>query len=182
MPTSIRSARPKTSQGCELFDFSFVDPDNRRPVDYDIRKELLTQIIEFEKEGPDQLLRFLRSNRESGVEKLYTTWKLLNFRNAHPDIFTKGEYIPLSCKGEGPATLAFARHFGNEWVAIAAPLQSALKSQTSNNNHELQLPVNTTVEWVDILTNRAYCHSGSLPVADLCRDFGVALLFGSTEM
>ena len=170
---------PDIYQGCELWDLSFVDPDNRRPVDYRTRQELLTQIGEIEKEGVDQLFTFLHDNRASGIQKLYTTWKLLSFRNAHPEIFARGEYHPLPCEGDGQATVAFARRLGNDWVAVIVPLQSQ-PAGGSARNREILFPEQGPSRWVDLFTKRTYQHSGKLTVANLCRDFPLALLFGST--
>src|SRR5690606_21759494 len=72
---------PDVYQGTELWDFGLVDPDNRRPVDYDVRRQLLAQ-IEEDCEVParfDALLRGMIENLEDGRAKLYLIWRTLTF-------------------------------------------------------------------------------------------------------
>jgi (1->4)-alpha-D-glucan 1-alpha-D-glucosylmutase len=71
---------PDIYQGCELWDLSFVDPDNRRPVDYKYRMELLMSIQQREAATSYEFLAFLRAHRNEGYEKFFVTWKSLNFR------------------------------------------------------------------------------------------------------
>jgi (1->4)-alpha-D-glucan 1-alpha-D-glucosylmutase len=113
---------PDVYQGCELWDLSFVDPDNRRPVDYEIRMQFLFQLIVQEEKGKDGLFTYLRQHRDAGIEKLYLIWKTLNFRKRHPLVFREGEYIPVGVTGSEISAAAFARKNDNDWVLIAIPL------------------------------------------------------------
>ncbi len=104
---------PDLYQGDELWNFALVDPDNRRPVDYESRKQLLNEVITG-CEGPDEPRReFLRSlveNPEDGRIKLHVIRCALAARRDHPQLFAASRYLAL--QAGGPArdhVLAFAR-------------------------------------------------------------------------
>ncbi|MFP5348467.1 MAG: malto-oligosyltrehalose synthase [Gammaproteobacteria bacterium] len=109
---------PDIYQGNELWDFSLVDPDNRRPVDYARRDRLLAEI---ERIGDADRARFARSlldTLEDGRAKLYVTWRALTLRRAKSSVFRDSDYVPL--KADGPLAehvFAFARRAG-DWAAI----------------------------------------------------------------
>jgi (1->4)-alpha-D-glucan 1-alpha-D-glucosylmutase len=93
---------PDIYQGQELWDFSLVDPDNRRPVDFERRRELLNRMqAELAREGSSQweFARRLAENPRDPNLKLFVTWQLLQFRRRHPELFRKGQYIPLLAQG-----------------------------------------------------------------------------------
>jgi (1->4)-alpha-D-glucan 1-alpha-D-glucosylmutase len=101
---------PDIYQGTELWDFSLVDPDNRRPVDYDLRRRLLDELRAVPEEGRVNLCRELTENKEDGRIKLYLLWRALCCRREHPGLFTTGEYLPAHADGERDGNLcAFAR-------------------------------------------------------------------------
>ncbi len=120
---------PDFYQGTELWDFSLVDPDNRRPVDYERRRALLAELDGFEGAGgaalPGSRLTLagrLMSDISDDRLKLYVTAALLRFRRAHRDLFAEGDYTPLS--GEGPRRdhlFAFARRLGERHVVVTVP-------------------------------------------------------------
>ncbi|MEJ2652891.1 MAG: hypothetical protein P8173_14140, partial [Gammaproteobacteria bacterium] len=92
---------PDIYQGQELWDFSLVDPDNRRPVDYTRRRELLQALMAdmSETEGITQRARALVDGLEDGRAKLYVTWKSLDLRRRCTAYFQHGEYLPLAARG-----------------------------------------------------------------------------------
>ncbi|MBA2520501.1 MAG: malto-oligosyltrehalose synthase [Chloroflexia bacterium] len=96
---------PDIYQGTELWDFSLVDPDNRRPVDYDKRAKALAALA-----APfDPLL--LTNDPRDGRLKLLVTERLLRFRRVQPDLFAFGDYQPLETGGTRAEHLcAFSRH------------------------------------------------------------------------
>ena len=115
---------PDIYQGDDLWDFSLVDPDNRRPVDYGRRLEMLTQLqSECGRDGPDsRWVRALVDNPNDGRCKLYLIWKTLQFRRAHEALFRDGEYLPLKVSGDHAAKIcAFARRHGGELAIVIAP-------------------------------------------------------------
>ncbi len=114
---------PDIYQGTELWDLSLVDPDNRRPVDYNIRTQYLKDVAGSE--GKDRFAR-LWQNRFSGQIKLDLIRRLLQLRAASATLFTQGVYLPLSIIGEYKENiLAYARKHEDDWVIIIIPLHLA---------------------------------------------------------
>src|SRR5438552_6373832 len=79
---------PDIYQRNEIWDFSLVDPDNRRPVDYKRRAEMLDSLASVK---PEELFR----NWPDGRIKMFLTQRTLQFRRAHFDLFQRGEYLPI---------------------------------------------------------------------------------------
>lgn len=103
---------PDFYQGTELWAFNLVDPDNRRPVDYQLRRAMLAKIRESvhlcRRESVRQMLR----DMNSGAIKMYVTSCALEFRRRNPGLFAQGSYVPLAIAGERSAcAVAFARRF-----------------------------------------------------------------------
>ncbi|HYJ04946.1 MAG TPA: malto-oligosyltrehalose synthase [Chthoniobacterales bacterium] len=110
---------PDIYQGSEIWNFSLVDPDNRRPVDYQQRKELLESL---EKAPPEELLE----QWPDGRIKLFLTQRLLRFRRDHQALFKHGKYLPLSLSGAfADCCVAFAREHEGQWIAVLAPRLSS---------------------------------------------------------
>jgi (1->4)-alpha-D-glucan 1-alpha-D-glucosylmutase len=116
---------PDIYQGNELWEFSLVDPDNRRPVDYKARHrtlQLLKARFESSRQPAERQARELAQNMEDGLIKLYTLWKMLDLRNQRPKLFNEGEYIPLRVTGDkAKHVLAFARKSADEVLITAVP-------------------------------------------------------------
>jgi (1->4)-alpha-D-glucan 1-alpha-D-glucosylmutase len=112
---------PDIYQGNEVWDFSLVDPDNRRPVDYEKRRRMLTELRTAGMPDAGKV-RALVDTLADGRCKLYLTWKVLQFRREHEDLFCRGEYIPLQVSGEHASNLcAFARRYKGETLIAIAP-------------------------------------------------------------
>ncbi|WP_277182963.1 malto-oligosyltrehalose synthase [Caballeronia sp. BR00000012568055] len=106
---------PDLYQGTELWDFSLVDPDNRRPVDYALRREWLAELGE---QGPpsEQL-----SNWRDGRVKLALVHRSLALRKHCESLFAQGDYVPLTVQGEqAEHVIAFARHAGSAFAIVIA--------------------------------------------------------------
>jgi (1->4)-alpha-D-glucan 1-alpha-D-glucosylmutase len=114
---------PDFYQGTELWDYSLVDPDNRRPVNYSIRIEMLQELKRRESEhGLLKLAKELTINKDDGMIKLYLIYKALNYRKANRELFEIGEYIPLETMGERANNVcAFVRRIGNIRAIAVAP-------------------------------------------------------------
>lgn len=183
---------PDFYQGTELWDLSLVDPDNRRPVNYDWRAELLEDLMLSE--GPELIEHLLR-DWENGRVKLYLTFNALRARKARPDLFNHGAYIPLTVEGDmSRHVVAFARHRGDSWAIVAAPrLTVELARQRDLPTGEAPLgerhwremtvaiPAAAPDRWENALTGEMFeCQpAGSgktLPVASLFGRLPVALL------
>ena len=116
---------PDTYQGCELWDFSMVDPDNRRPVDYEKRDRWLTEIKESVL-SRDDLFRKLWEERLNGKIKLAVTAFLLEERKRYPHVFQYGKYIPLSVTGKyKDQVLAFLRQHEQINYLVVLPVHLA---------------------------------------------------------
>ena len=111
-----------TYQGTELWDFSLVDPDNRRPVDYGRRRELLGQLREREKGDRRALVRELLERPEDDRLKLYVTSLALRCRRDHPGLFAEGAYLPGEPAGSrSEHVFGFARRLGGTVAVVAVP-------------------------------------------------------------
>jgi (1->4)-alpha-D-glucan 1-alpha-D-glucosylmutase len=112
-------------QGTELWCYTLVDPDNRRPVDYGRRRELLGALKARIAEAGENLVSLARElveGREGGRIKLYVTYRGLNFRRAHGPLFLSGSYGPLETVGDKKDHVcAFSRSLGDEMVVAAVP-------------------------------------------------------------
>jgi (1->4)-alpha-D-glucan 1-alpha-D-glucosylmutase len=119
---------PDFYQGTELWDLSLVDPDNRRPVDWALRRRLLEDLAK-EIEGTQDLAglaRNLLETRENGRVKLYLTRQTLAFRRARTALFERGEYRPLEAQGSlAEHVCAFARVADGEVALTVVPLHLA---------------------------------------------------------
>lgn len=164
---------PDTYQGCELWDLSFVDPDNRRPVDYSRRKQYLDELIRKEREGKDALFGFLKDHCLHGVEKLFVTWKALNFRKHHADLFERGAYIPVQTTAKETAIVSYARHHEERWVIVTAPLGVGGAPYTDD---ALILPEHAPVQWHNVFTGETFHAERRILLSECFRSFPVALL------
>ena len=109
---------PDTYQGTELWDFSLVDPDNRRPVDYPKRAEMLRQLqsaVAASNGDMTELCRDLVTAKEDGRIKLYVHYKTLGLRRERPGLLSAGDYFPMACEGaHADHVFAFARRSGDD--------------------------------------------------------------------
>jgi (1->4)-alpha-D-glucan 1-alpha-D-glucosylmutase len=116
---------PDIYQGNEIWDFSLVDPDNRRPVDYDLRRRMLRALADRVSRPSGELAELakeLMAHREDGTIKLFVTWMALTYRTRHKDLFLDGTYLPL--EGDGPSrdhVCAFARRLRDHQVLVVVP-------------------------------------------------------------
>jgi (1->4)-alpha-D-glucan 1-alpha-D-glucosylmutase len=111
---------PDIYQGAELWDLSLVDPDNRRPVDYELRQRLLYETEkELERNRGDAMGRFMRSWQD-GRFKLAAILTLLALRRERPSLFSEGSYEPISAQGERADEIcAFYRQQADASVIVA---------------------------------------------------------------
>jgi 4-alpha-glucanotransferase len=129
---------PDTYQGTELWDLSMVDPDNRRPVDYPVRLGFLEEI-----KGEVIDLSELWRTAPTGKIKLFFLKQLLQLRQLYPDVFAKGQYLPLHVKGKyAENVIAFARHYKNDWLVFVLPIN--ISSMVDSDEDEIE-----NVDWAD---------------------------------
>jgi (1->4)-alpha-D-glucan 1-alpha-D-glucosylmutase len=152
---------PDIYQGGELWDLSLADPDNRRPIDFDARKELFASAKTLDAQGA-------MKQRASGMPKIWLIGKALEARGRFPDCFgAEGNYTPLAVRGaKAEHVLAFAR--GGDVVVIAPRLVRGLNSNWQDTSVELP-----PGQWRSILTGEEI-KCGEL--RELTAKFPVALL------
>ncbi|HEX2922485.1 MAG TPA: malto-oligosyltrehalose synthase [Chloroflexota bacterium] len=115
---------PDFYQGTELWDLHLVDPDNRRPVEYGPRVEMLERIKEGRETGErlSDLAAELLAHWEDGGVKLHLIHRALSYRRRHPDTFTRGDYVPLAATGRHrDRVCAFARRDEDATVVVVVP-------------------------------------------------------------
>ena len=106
---------PDIYQGNEIWDYSLVDPDNRRPVDYPRRQKMLDGL---QNAHAAQLL----ASWPDGRIKLFSTQRLLLFRRNHLELFRSGSYLPLSVAGTfAECCVGFARKHEDRFILVLAP-------------------------------------------------------------
>ena len=170
---------PDTYQGCELWDLSLVDPDNRRPVDFEQRRTFLEQAAD-----PAALLADWRDGRI----KQHVIARTLALRRRHPELFETGSYEPLEAAGGlGDRVVAFGRRTEREMIIVVVPrlVAGLLEHQglpcpaaPAWGDTRLELPpASAEREFVEHLSGRRMpTSSGPLMVADVLSDLPVALL------
>ena len=154
---------PDLYQGTEVWDHSLVDPDNRRPVDYDRRRQLLRTLSGGDAEGA-------LARRADGGSKIWLIHRLLTLRRRQPALFgQESGYQVLPVSGsKAKHALAFSR---TEGLAVVVPrLVIALKQEWADT--AVALPDG---RWVNVLTDEDVA-GGSAYVHHLCRRFPVAVL------
>jgi (1->4)-alpha-D-glucan 1-alpha-D-glucosylmutase len=158
---------PDLYQGTEVWDLSLVDPDNRRPVDYECRRKMLDEILQLE--GPDMARRVMERSHE-GMPKMWVVYRALQMRKEHPEWFgEKAAYVPLIVEGSrSEHVVAYLR---GESVVTVVPRWTT-KVAGAWRDTSLLLPDGT---WMNRLTGSTM-QGGRVALRSLLRDFPVALL------
>jgi (1->4)-alpha-D-glucan 1-alpha-D-glucosylmutase len=185
---------PDIYQGCELWQFHLVDPDNRQPVDYAKRSAMLAELVQ-QFSGPPAswaaALASMTANMENDNLKQYLTWRTLQLRRRWPELFSAGSYQPLLATGTAAGHVcAFARHHGALTAIVAVPrLLTKLADVTAGGYAAMQwedtavpLPKSGTA-WLDVFSGATF-DSGPemLQASELFAHFPVALLVNSADM
>jgi isoamylase len=167
-----------TYQGSELWNQWLVDPDNRRPVDYDTRRRYLSQIRERAFAPADLAKELLRSFVDGRV-KLYVTHRALMARKERRDLFLRGDYEDLPGSEH---VIAFTRDFQSQRLVCCVPRLSFIRTRGERpwplgevwQSEQLRLPDAGTYR--NVFTGASITASGSLKLADVFAEFPVALL------
>jgi (1->4)-alpha-D-glucan 1-alpha-D-glucosylmutase len=110
---------PDIYQGSEIWDYSLVDPDNRRSVDYHARGQMLASLASV---TPGELMQ----TWPDGRIKMFLTQRVLRFRREHTNLFQRDEYLPLSASGTfAQCCVSFSRKFADKWIVVIAPRLSS---------------------------------------------------------
>jgi (1->4)-alpha-D-glucan 1-alpha-D-glucosylmutase len=170
---------PDLYQGTEFWDFSLVDPDNRRPVDWAARRKALEADL-----PPAELLDGWRDGRV----KQAVLFRALQLRSAKPELFAEGAYQPVTVEGPRAANvLAFARtHRGETVLAVVTRLSAGILGESGLpkvppdvwRGTELVLPRAAEGRgWREVLTGAALAGSGDrLALGEVLAGLPVALL------
>jgi malto-oligosyltrehalose synthase/4-alpha-glucanotransferase len=176
---------PDTYQGTELYDLSLVDPDNRRPVDYDLRRRYLEELDAYDLNKQEALWADLWANRFDGRIKLWLTRSLLTERKNNADLFAKGEYLPLAVEGAcKDHVLAFLRKHLHTCYLVVVPLHLASlcsRQGTSLDSIDWQdtrvlLPKKAPGDWQDMLLRTSGNYAHELTVQQLFATLPLALI------
>ncbi len=162
-------------QGCELFNYSLVDPDNRRSVNFEKRFDLLKR-MKSEKIGADVF--FIQESFSTGLIKLYLTYLGLNHRRNYPALYLQGEYIPLKIEGKlQNHVIAFMREDnGKKAIFIAGRFFSKILKNQVVDWCDTKICVSKMYEntdWTDLITGS---QPGSFYLKDICRKLPMAIL------
>jgi len=153
---------PDFYQGTELWDLSLVDPDNRRPVDFDLRLRLLS---ELKKLAPEEII----ARMDEGLPKLWIIYQALGLRKQLPEVFCSGDYRPLYAPGQkADHVVVFLR--GEEVVTVVPRRLLSLNGEWGET--WLKLPQG---HWRNHLTGDNF-KGGKAMVRDILARFPVALL------
>lgn len=155
---------PDVYQGSELWDERLVDPDNRRPVDYEHRRGLMAKLEALTAEGA-------RAQPADGLPKLWLIWRALSVRRRHARAFGRGaKYRPLAAHGpRAEHAVAFVR--GADVVTVVPRLCLTLAGNWSTTS--LRLPAG---RWCDALSGDVWDGGTAVRVSELLARFPVALL------
>jgi (1->4)-alpha-D-glucan 1-alpha-D-glucosylmutase len=151
---------PDVYQGNEVWDFSLVDPDNRRPVDFSLRRDLLKNLTS-DAANSTGFAKDLMSSWPDGRIKLYVTWTALQLRRQNPGLFMGGDYVPIGAHGPlADHVIAFARRYQERWALFVTTRfyrhlvqPGQLPVGTMWNDTMLELPAGCPTTWQNILTN-----------------------------
>jgi (1->4)-alpha-D-glucan 1-alpha-D-glucosylmutase len=175
-------------QGTELWDFSLVDPDNRRPVDFARRARAVAHGPRARAHDAAEAVRRLLEQWPTGEVKLWTLRAGLQARRQRPELYLRGEYLPLRTGGaHGARVCAFARHDARDWALAVVPRLCAPLARRSSplglawQDTWVELPSAAPARWRHELTGDVVEASSSggaalLPIQRLLRDLPVALL------
>jgi (1->4)-alpha-D-glucan 1-alpha-D-glucosylmutase len=170
---------PDFYQGTELWDLSLVDPDNRRPVDYNLRREMLRTL-----EG--STVPELLASWKDGRIKMHVIRSILRYRREFPAVFSRGSYTPVTITGaNGDRFVAFLRQDGGEQLLVVA-LRHFGSEETQDlkqicRDAALETPV-SPVFWQDLLSSRRMAgQAKQLPLDLVLEGLPVAVLRAQTE-
>lgn len=158
---------PDLYQGAEAWDLSLVDPDNRRPVDYDLRRKMLA---ELKSANVSAIAAKLEDEKDAGLPKMFVVHRCLTLRREHPDWFgPEAAYKPVLAEGsKARCVVAFTR--GDRVLTLTPRLPLTLAGDWAGTTIEVP-----NGSWTNRLTGESVS-GGTVKVAQLLSGFPVALL------
>ncbi|MBD2041278.1 malto-oligosyltrehalose synthase [Microcoleus sp. FACHB-672] len=176
---------PDFYQGTEFWDLSHVDPDNRRPVNFEHRVSVLREIKDQVQKDPRKLTEDLIANKEDGRIKLFLIAQLLEARKQNRELFLEGDYQPLEVTGKfKDHIVAFARSYGGKTAititprfltGLIQPDEYPLGEQVWADT-QIKLPTGTPSSWKDAISSHSIQGNGRLSIGEILQHYPVALL------
>jgi (1->4)-alpha-D-glucan 1-alpha-D-glucosylmutase len=176
---------PDFYQGTELWDLSLVDPDNRRPVDYEKRFHFLKDIKQQIETDVLGCINQLLKSPDDGQIKLFLIHQILKARHADAELFQRGSYEKITVVGSLKAHLvAFMRELGDTKAIVIAPRyptglvkegEYPIGEQVWHETRLLQ-PAGSSLTWRDAITGRDIASEETIWVKEALTHFPVALL------
>ena len=155
---------PDIYQGAEVWDLSLMDPDNRRPVDYDLRRQALAKVMQALEQNRAGALAEMRRSWQDGQLKLAVTATLLAHRRTHPRLFAEGSYQGL--KADGPSAehiCAYSREAEDDAVlVVAAQFPAMLEADPGLRDIALPMPASLAGSKVGVICSVGGSLSGKL--------------------
>ena len=176
---------PDFYQGTELWDLSLVDPDNRRPVNFEQRQAYLKAIQEQAQTDILNLIADLLSRKEDGRIKLFLIAQALKARTEHLEVFQQGSYLPLEVDGKFKEHIvAFAKRDSHTTIVVITPrfLTSLIQPGDYPLGEQLwadtclRLPSGTPAGWKEAITAQEIEADGTLRIGEALKYFPAALL------
>jgi (1->4)-alpha-D-glucan 1-alpha-D-glucosylmutase len=166
---------PDIYQGGELWDFSLVDPDNRRPVDWAARRNLLGLVSGARAAD-------LASQWQDGREKLFATARLLELRRGHAALFATGDYRPLEI-GDGRNSdrlCGFSRQQSGDVLVVAVPrlTYGLFRDGGPADFGATEVALPAVQSWRNVFTNEVSAGRERIRASELFRAFPVSVLLG----
>lgn len=176
---------PDFYQGAEHWNLNLVDPDNRRPVDFQKLQKMLSEVTKVEPSKASSLLK----TYPDGKAKLYLIFRALQVRRTLKVLFEEGAYLPLTVEGAlGEHVIAFCRKIGTKAVVVVVPRFTTRLIKPHRDwgtamvdwaDTCIILPNGVTLKWSDALTgNSIQSEQGKLPISEVLGVFPAALLVG----
>ncbi len=177
---------PDFYQGNEMWQFRLTDPDNRSEVDLLQRGKTLDELRRLESDSNGCVPCGLLKNWRDGRLKIHLMTRVLNFRRAHKDLFSRGDYLPLYAGGAGTDFVcSFARKHEHEWAIIAVP-RLTMKLVAPGDfpvgdsvwgESSIGLPPQAPRDWQNLLTGQSVCAGdGQIKLANVFAQLPFALL------
>jgi (1->4)-alpha-D-glucan 1-alpha-D-glucosylmutase len=162
---------PDFYQGSEFWDLSMSDPDNRREVDYEARKNALREWSKARKNDQRRTLEVFWQSRHNGHIKLAVTHSLLEFRRNRSELLEKGTYESLLVKDAdgvpNEAVCAFKRRLAGDEIVVVVSTDARL-TRIDFEEQEITIADEASCEWQDVFTRRAFStDDGAINVAEI---------------
>ncbi len=180
---------PDIYQGTEFWDFSLVDPDNRRPVDFEHRIQSLEALQTSIKQGDIVgLTTKLLEHRQDGQIKQFLTMRALSIRHQYREVFEQGNYQPIAVLGPYEKhIIAFARQFEQQTLIVVVPrfLTTLIQpgeyplGETVWADTVITLPAGVGTKWQEGITGRSVATGDVIAVGQILKYFPVAILLCS---